>query len=42
MPADARRALLAGFDAYLTKPIDVPRVLAEIDRLLAAGRGKPA
>jgi PAS domain S-box-containing protein len=42
MKADTRRALEAGFDAYLTKPIDVPRVLAEIDRLLATGRHRPA
>ncbi len=34
MQADIRRALQAGFDIYLTKPIDVPRLLAELDRLL--------
>jgi PAS domain S-box-containing protein len=42
MQSDIRRALQAGFDVYLTKPIDVTRVLAEIDRLLAAGRRNPA
>ena len=39
MQADIRRALQAGFDLYLTKPIDVPRLLAEIDRLLGADPG---
>jgi len=34
LPADIRRALDAGFDRYLTKPIDVPHLLAEVDRLL--------
>jgi PAS domain S-box-containing protein len=36
MQDDIRRAMQAGFDLYLTKPIDVPRLLAEIDRLLGA------
>jgi CheY-like chemotaxis protein/anti-sigma regulatory factor (Ser/Thr protein kinase) len=36
MQADIRLARLAGFDLYLTKPIDVPHVLAQIDRLLDA------
>jgi CheY-like chemotaxis protein len=34
MPAETRRALQAGFDAYLTKPLDVVRLLEEIDRRL--------
>lgn len=34
MEADIRRAYDAGFDLYLTKPIDVARLLAEIRRLL--------
>ncbi len=37
MEADIRRARQAGFDLYLTKPIDVPRLLAEIDAVLDAG-----
>ena len=36
MQADIRRARLAGFELYLTKPIDVPHMLAQIDRLLGA------
>ena len=38
MQADIRRARGAGFDLYLTKPIDVPHVLAQIDRLLDAAQ----
>jgi PAS domain S-box-containing protein len=39
MPADARRAIEAGFDEYLTKPIDVSVFDAVVGRLLArAGR----
>ena len=34
MPDDISRARAAGFDVYLTKPIDVIRMLAEIERLL--------
>ena len=37
MPADIRRAMGAGFDAYLTKPIDLPSMLARLDALLARG-----
>jgi len=41
LPGDIRRALAAGFRAYITKPIDVPSLLAELDRLLGA-RTAPA
>ncbi|MCW5634192.1 MAG: response regulator [Rubrivivax sp.] len=34
MPADVRRALAAGFDGYVTKPVDVPTLLQRLDRLL--------
>ncbi len=36
MPADIRRALAAGFQGYITKPIAVPGLLAALDRLLDA------
>jgi len=39
LPGDIRRALAAGFRGYITKPIDVPTLLAELDRLLGAGTG---
>jgi len=34
MPADIAKGRGAGFDAYLTKPLDVPAFLAELDRWL--------
>ncbi|MAG37041.1 MAG: hypothetical protein CL878_12465 [Dehalococcoidia bacterium] len=34
MPQDIARGLAAGFDQYLTKPIDVPSFLAVIDQVL--------
>ena len=36
LPGDIRRALAAGFRGYITKPIDVPWLLTELDRLLGA------
>jgi PAS domain S-box-containing protein len=41
MPADVRRALAAGFDAYVTKPLDVAALLHRLDELLAP-RAAPA
>jgi CheY-like chemotaxis protein len=38
-PADQDRSLEAGFDVHLTKPIDLPRLLAV---LTAPGHGGPA
>jgi CheY-like chemotaxis protein len=35
MPADREKAAKAGFDDYVTKPIELPRLLAVVDRLLA-------
>jgi len=40
LPGDIRRALAAGFRGYVTKPIDVPSLLAELDRLLGAGTAR--
>jgi PAS domain S-box-containing protein len=34
MQADIERGRAAGFDAYLTKPLDVPVFLAQVDQLL--------
>ena len=41
MPGDIRRALNAGFAAYLTKPLDVVRLLDEIDRRLTPSAPAP-
>ena len=35
MPADRQQAADAGFVDYITKPIDLPLLLATVDRLLA-------
>ncbi len=37
MPADQQRALAAGFDGYVTKPVDVAQLLARLEKLLAGG-----
>jgi CheY-like chemotaxis protein len=34
MPEDRARAMAAGFDDYVTKPIDMPLLLATVDRWL--------
>jgi CheY-like chemotaxis protein len=34
MPNDIERALRAGFDVYLTKPLNVAELFAEMDRML--------
>lgn len=36
MPRDIERGKAAGFADYLTKPIDLSRLLTVVDRLLAA------
>jgi PAS domain S-box-containing protein len=41
MPSDVRRAKQAGFDAYLTKPLDVVQLLEEVDRRLEAAPPAP-
>ncbi len=39
MSGDRERALAAGFDGYLTKPIDVATFAASVERYLTPGRG---
>lgn len=39
LPSDRVRALEAGCDGYLAKPIDPPRVLAEVQRVIGAPMG---
>jgi PAS domain S-box-containing protein len=34
MPADREKAATAGFDDYITKPVDMPLLLATVERLL--------
>ena len=41
MHGDRERILATGFDAYMSKPIDVPAFCAEIDALLAAAARRP-
>jgi CheY-like chemotaxis protein len=36
MPSEISNAMAAGFDAYVTKPLDLERFLAEVDRWLGA------
>jgi CheY-like chemotaxis protein len=37
MQGDRERALAAGFDSYISKPIPLPSLRNEVERLLAAG-----
>ena len=37
MPQDLAQAADAGFDGYLTKPLDLPELLAVVDRWVAVG-----
>lgn len=38
MKTDQQRMRDAGFDAIVTKPLDLPRLMAEIERLLGGAR----
>jgi two-component system, cell cycle response regulator DivK len=38
MPGDREQALQAGFDGYLTKPIDPATIVTVVEAFLAAGR----
>jgi|SRR5688572_18466672 CheY-like chemotaxis protein len=42
MPADRERALAAGCDDYDTKPVELPRLLEKIQRLLHRPRPREA
>jgi signal transduction histidine kinase/ActR/RegA family two-component response regulator len=42
MPADVRRALQAGFERYITKPVDVAGLLAVLDARFAPDAAGPA
>jgi len=41
MPSDREKALAAGFDGYITKPIDIRTFPSEVAAYLPAGRGEP-
>lgn len=41
MPADRDKALAAGFDGYITKPIDIRTFPSEVAGYLAASAGPP-
>jgi CheY-like chemotaxis protein len=41
MPADREKALAAGFDGYITKPIDIRTFRSEVAAFLPAGPGQP-
>jgi CheY-like chemotaxis protein len=42
MHGDRERALVAGFDSYISKPIPLPMLREEVERLLARGRSGAA
>jgi CheY-like chemotaxis protein len=42
MPHDVQRGLAAGFDRYLTKPVDLNELLGVLDALVRQRRGGPS
>ena len=42
MPADRRKVLTAGFDGYISKPIEPETFVGEIEAFLPVGRRLPA
>jgi len=41
MPDDQQKIVTSGFDAFVTKPINLKQFLATVQRLLAEGRASP-
>ncbi|HTJ05866.1 MAG TPA: response regulator [Caldimonas sp.] len=41
MPDDQQKIVASGFDAFVTKPINLKQFLATVQRLLAEGRASP-
>ncbi len=41
MPDDQQKIVTSGFDAFITKPINLKQFLATVQRLLAEGRASP-
>jgi two-component system, cell cycle response regulator DivK len=41
MPDEQQQIVASGFDAYVTKPINVKQFLETVQRFLASGRKKP-
>jgi two-component system cell cycle response regulator DivK len=41
MPDDQQKIVNSGFDAFVTKPINLKQFLATVQRLLAEGRASP-
>lgn len=42
MHSDRERAIIAGFDSYVSKPIPLPMLREEVERLLSRGRSGAA